>query len=225
MAITWVFTLDTDPSLGARIKMKSVHRLIGTGLKALALGAVVFASGAFSQAQAQIVTQAGQWDNTTFASTGALAIDFTLTPTTYSFTIDADGGVFGQGDPGPVTISGNREADGSIIVNVVDDPFFGDITGVVSNTGVLQNILFSDIPNPNIFSMSVAGQFAVNPGSIGTYVVDFDDPALRVGPPVEGGNFAQGTWSATTTSVVIPEPSSAALLALAGMGLIRRRRA
>lgn len=179
-----------------------------------------FVSLIIGQTQAQTVSQEGEWVNTSFGSSGPLFIDFTLTPTTYSFTVDPDGFVFNAPDPDAVNTSGLREPDGSVILNIANDPTFGNITGTILADGTLQNVLFSDIPNPNIFNMTVEGDIGVAESS-GTYLVNFNDPATRGGPGVEQTDFAQGTW--TTTQ--IPEPASLALLGIGGLLCVHRRRA
>ena len=60
-------------------------------------------------------TYAGAWTNVTFGSSGA--INLTIEDKgddSFEITLDADGNVFGQGDPQPQTIVAQLQADGSI---------------------------------------------------------------------------------------------------------------
>ena len=167
---------------------------------------------------ASAVVYAGSWNNTSFGSFGDLTLDVVQTPTTATVTMTLGGFVFGQpGGAGPVVFGGALNGDGSLNVNVVGDPIFGDITGTISNLGVI-DLEANNVPNPNIFNMTLDGTINATTAS-GIYLINFNDPATRTGPPVEQRDIANGTFNA-----VVPEPSSIVLLGIAGLAMVARRR-
>ncbi len=57
----------------------------------------------------------GNWNNVSFGTSGAISLSIVDNgDDTFEFTLDLDGNVFGQGDPGPVTILARQREDGSI---------------------------------------------------------------------------------------------------------------
>lgn len=93
--------------------------------------------GAAAQAQLNLGSFEGQWDNTTFGSSGgAFLLVESLGGADVSLTIDLDGFVFGQGDPDPFVITGTVGPTG-FEVDPFDSPTFGEMTGGVDEFGVV----------------------------------------------------------------------------------------
>ena len=153
-------------------------------------------------------TYVGSWTNTTFGSTGGAMIDIQFDGTNYTATADLDGNVFGLADPPPVVFTGAPDGGGGAILNLVDDPLFGDLSGTVSAAGVIQ-ATFSDLPVAFITEVTADGQ-------IGGGMIHIDYAVL--GPSFPDGR-AVGVLDAQ-----VPEPATLALLGLSAPALLRRRR-
>ena len=178
---------------------------------------------------------AGTWNNTTFGSSGSAFFDTSIMFPDVTITADFDGGVFGFGDPPPLVVPGTFDVFGNATFGTMDDPFFGDVAGMLSALGMV-DIDITNLPTTgptptgfNIFSTSVTGTFTGTAFDL-DYVVIFNcggsTPSACNGPGVgtEGFDFALGTIDA---SLVIPLPAAVMLFgpAVVGLwGLGRRRR-
>jgi hypothetical protein len=74
---------------------------------------LIAAALCFAAPHAIASTYIGTWKNTTFKTTGALKMQFTITKTNVTGSLDLDGPVFGAGDPAPIPFNMKRKADGS----------------------------------------------------------------------------------------------------------------
>lgn len=176
----------------------------------------------------------GTWNNTTFGSFGDVFFDISVTPPTVTVTADFDGGVFGFGDPPPLVVPGTFDAGGNATLGLTGDPFFGDVSGMISALGVLE-IDITNLPTTGptptggaIFSTSIDGTFSGTVLDL-DYVVIFNcggpTPSACDGPGfgTEGFDFALGTIDAA----LVPLPPAAALFLPSVLGLIglgRRRK-
>lgn len=126
----------------------------------------------------------GDWNNTTFGSTGTVTLTITVNDDgTADFTLDVDGQVFGAADPPAMTFSGTYDADGAHIA-VTGDALFGDVTIDATADGAF-TLDAINIPAPGIAGFSALGT-ATPDGVDMTYIVTFDD-----------GTTAEGTGTLT----------------------------
>lgn len=163
----------------------------------------------------------GQWDNTTFGSTGSITIDVVSTPSTVTMTVDLGGFVFGLADPPPITlpftISGNQAT-----LNIVGDPLLGDLSVTIGDDGSFSatetNLPTAIGPNPGpglfINSFVVTGNITTTPvpQMAFNYTVNF--------LPTSGGGSALGTAVAT----VVPEPTGFLIWCVVAPSVLSLRR-
>ncbi len=153
----------------------------------------------------------GTWTNNTFASSGPISFDYSVVGTAVTFVLDVGGSAFGIGDPPPFAMTGTMNPNGSITMNPLSDPMFGDLTASISPTGAITGS-GTNIPDPRIESLTVTGQFNIGVDIHADYVVTFS--------PAFGGGTAEGDMDAT----LIPEPATMALVGLGLAGLVVRKR-
>lgn len=166
----------------------------------------------FAQAQSLTFGQfEGSWNNTTFGSTGGASILFEdLGGGTVGLTVDLDGGVFGQGDPGPLSVTGSLAGDVFTLNPVVGDPVYGDISGTVDAGGTVM----IDLINAAGGGFGLVELRGTAVGSSISLTYDIFLSAQDTSP------FAVGVITAT----LIPSPSAVAVLGLGGLAVGRRRR-
>ena len=98
----------------------------------------------------------GQWDNTTFGSTGSTTMTLTSDATnmTAQMILDMNGNVLGGADPAPMTLDGTYTATEFTVSATTD--LFGEFTLSVNSQGVLtgQGI---NVPNTFIDRVDFSG--------------------------------------------------------------------
>ncbi len=101
----------------------------------------------------------GQWNNTTFGSSGAIRVTITRRNNgSFDYTFDVDGNVFGQADPPPV--SGNIRIDGATTSDQMVE-FNGQMVRVIaslSENGLLE-VRIPNLPIPGLDSFEASGTF------------------------------------------------------------------
>ncbi len=128
----------------------------------------------------------GQWNNTTFGSSGSITLTITIdVPSqTGTLTMDLGGGVFGGGDPPPETFTGPLTASGGF-ADTSTSPLFGERTVTVTSDGTI-SLRAYNVPSAFIAYLTLDGFFTPQGGFTGAY---------EVGAPA-GGVLAVGTWNA-----------------------------
>lgn len=86
----------------------------------------------------------GSWHNTTFDTSGALTVVFNVSGSRVSGSIDANGNVFGGGNPPAIPFRAVLNEDGSGDIDIPDTPM-GDISGSVDEGGHL-SVVIRNIP-------------------------------------------------------------------------------
>ena len=117
----------------------------------------------------------GQWNNTTFGSTGSTTMTLTSDATnmTAQMILDMNGNVLGGADPAPMTLDGTY-TDTEFTVSATTD-LFGEFTLSVDNMGVLTGAGIN-VPNTSIDKVDLSG--TATPTSITiNYVVTFSADA------------------------------------------------
>lgn len=99
-------------------------------------------------ARGQSVSYEGTWTNTSFGSSGASSFSVDVNGADVSLTFDLGGGVFGMGDPPPVTLAGEVTSTG-IVFRQDDHSFFGDILINVFLDGTFR-MEFNNVPSSGI---------------------------------------------------------------------------
>jgi hypothetical protein len=131
-------------------------------------------------------TWTGQWTNTTFGSSGDIAMTMeVMGDGSIVITADLGGSVFGQADP----------AEERWIVNILDltgpvtieSVTFGEVTLILSADGA--RLTAADVPAPDIANFQLDATFDTGPRIVATYLVGFDD-----------GTVAEGTANLEPTS-------------------------
>lgn len=123
----------------------------------------------------------GEWHNTTFWSTGSIAIDFVVDPATARATLmlDLGGSVFGAADPDPLHAEFDLTAAGPYAGT---DPLFGDYTVAIDGAGHL-TVVAPAVPGVGGRELTLEGDFAAGTFD-GTYEI---------------AGLAEGTFTATRT--------------------------
>ena len=176
----------------------------------------------------------GTWTNTTFASSGDVELDISLTPPTSLITIDFDGGVFGVGDPPPLVLSGTANMDGSAMFSAMGDAFFGDVSGAIDAMGNV-SVDASNLPTTgttptglNVFSASLDGMLLFDSmsniiGANFNYLVIFNNCGGPCNGPGQGGTEGIDYALGVINTTVVPLPATvwlfgAGILGLMGIG-------
>lgn len=135
-----------------------------------------------TQAEALVGPYTGAWTNTTFGSTGPMAMDIALDGDELVVEIDLGGFVFGQSDPEPESY---RIPLSSITGSgAFDTAVFGAMTVNIDGTDGTITMLADAVPAPGIASLEASVTPTADGAFEGTYVVVFD-----------GGDTADGTMS------------------------------
>jgi len=117
-------------------------------------------------------TYGGSWTNTTFGSTGAIAMTIDVSDTSeVTIGIDIDGFVFGASNPDieTYTFPGADLGTGAVVAS----PTFGPTTISASVDGLFM-LEANEVPSPGIESISIVGR-ATGTGFSGEYTIVFDD--------------------------------------------------
>lgn len=184
------------------------------------LSAAVAASAAGgSAAQVGLDQFAGRWEgawfNDTFATTGAIVADVSVSGPTVTISSDVGGSVFGFFDPPPSTSSVTIGPDGGLIFGGGGDFFGSPETAVFDGENFSIEIFdVGDVgQGPSFGLMTVAGSV-----SAGQFVADYE----LFSSAGDNDPFAEGRIELT----LIPVPGVASLvMASAGVGsAVRRRR-
>jgi hypothetical protein len=151
-----------------------------TGAPATTVDAV---AARVAAAQAYAGSYSGEWNNTTFGSSGSVEVVFTVdaAAATASLVLDLGGSVFGSGDPDPVEVEFDLTADGPYAGT---SDLFGDFTVAVDGDGHLV-MTAPSVPGLTGMKMVTEGDFTAD-GFAATYVITH--PA--------GSTFAEGTMTA-----------------------------
>ncbi len=172
---------------------------------------VIAGCSAVAGAQLTIGDFEGQWNNTTFGSSGAASMSVeSLGGANISVTVDLDGSVFGQGDPDPLVLTGSMGATGFVLDPLVGDPTFGSMSGGVDGAGAI-----------SIDLVDAAGGFFDLVTLRGSAVGDVIHINYEIFDQVGAAPFAVGVIHMER---VIPTPGTFALLGVGGLVATRRKR-
>jgi len=113
-------------------------------------------------------TYTGEWNNTTFGSSGSIDIEFGVDAATALATLvlDLGGNVFGVGDPDPLQAEFDLNAAGPYSGN---DPLFGDYTVDIDEAGHL-SVVAAAVPGVGGLELTLEGDFTAGEFA-GTYVI------------------------------------------------------
>lgn len=176
----------------------------------IAIGAIAGISAIAGAQTLNIGTFEGDWNNTTFGSTGASSMLVEdLGGGDFAITIDLDGFVFGGPDPDPIFLAGSVVGD-VFTVTPFSDPTFGDVSGGIDALGAAS------------FDMVGAGGGAFSLVTLrGTAVGDVIDLDYEIFTPAAGIPFAVGT---VHMDRIVPSPGGMALFGIGGLMVTRRKR-
>lgn len=143
---------------------QSIHSSSSRSAGFAATLAILAGAALASIAQAQPSVLAGRyngtWTNTTFGSTGAIRMELYVRPVSGSrqfvVRIDADGNVFGGGDPGGSTINLNQVNATTWSGTLNGDPKYGNVTMSITNTGNV-TVSGTSVPGGIISSYTATG--------------------------------------------------------------------
>ena len=151
----------------------------------------------------------GQWDNTTFGSSGAASLLIEdLGGGDVQMTADLDGFVFGIGDPDAVVVLGTLMGD-IFSMTPISSPTFGDVTGGVDEMG---NLSFDLVD-------AAMGDFSLVTLR-GTAIGDSIQADYEIFTQAGTAPFAVGEINLR----YVPAPGAAMMLGLGGLAASRRRR-
>jgi len=127
----------------------------------------------------------GQWNNTTFSTTGpaSMAVTIDTTHQTFQAVMTIGGSVFGGSAPPPQTFSGPYNSSGVTIT--ANGTAFGNITATISSSGAISGSGTS-VPNPNISRVDFTGTATASVITI-NYTITFSASA--------GGGTAVGVMT------------------------------
>ncbi len=130
--------------------------------------------GGSFQATDFVGSYSGQWNNTTFGSSGNATIDIVLFPDTEeaSLTMDLDGNVLGGGDPDPDVLIGPYDENGATLS--VSSPTFGDLELTIDADGNVTGES-TTLPVPDFESISFTGIADGNTIDLEYVIVTVDD--------------------------------------------------
>jgi hypothetical protein len=119
--------------------------------------ALITAALCFAAPHALASTYIGTWKNTTFSTSGSLKMQFTITKTNVTGSLDLDGPVFGAGDPPAIPFNMKRKPDGSGSFKINGTPL-GDIAVSYKPDGAL-DMDITNVPGTIIDDASFNGRF------------------------------------------------------------------
>jgi hypothetical protein len=131
------------------------------------LAAAVVAGATGFDPMAYAGTWLGEWNNTTFGSSGAASATITVDTDSRTFTMvsDLDGFVFGASDPPPETYTGSYDDNGVSLTATSDT--FGTTQVTVTPDGRVSGSS-TGVPNPSIDSVQYSGTITPT-----TYTLDY----------------------------------------------------
>ncbi len=161
-------------------------------------------------AQLDLGLYEGQWDNTTFGSSGAASMLIeSLGGADISITVDLDGFVFGGADPDPFVITGTVGPMG-FTPDPFMDPGFGTMSGGVDENGNV-SIDLADAADGD-FSLVTLRGIAMGDA------VELDYEIFLANNPT--APFAIGELN----MYLVPSPGGMALFGIGGLLIARRKR-
>jgi hypothetical protein len=129
-------------------------------------------------------TYTGQWNNTTFGSSGSIDWSLTIDEAAGAVVLTSDlgGGVFGGGDPDSeefvIPLADLLASFGEVTIT---SPVFGELHVTAGADGTIE-AHSDDVPGNRIATFTVTGTFSADGGGDFDYVVEFEGG----GAPAEG---------------------------------------
>ena len=120
----------------------------------------------------------GEWRNTTYGSTGALAVDVRVDGAAYTatITVDLSGAVFGEGDPDPFELTVDLSAAPPYVAS---SALLGEITFSMTDTGAF-TLESADVPAASIATFWATGTAGSERVDL-QYSVGFEDGSEAAG--------------------------------------------
>ncbi len=143
-------------------------------------------SPGYDQAQQMGGQWSGTWNNTTYGSSGNLAVTIAVNPDgTASADVTLGGNILGVGSPSPLHITGTYDNNG-VTLGGKGLPIFGDLNVTIDTNGILK-MTASNLPVTAISQVSADGTVSSTEFQF-TYTVTFAN-----------GSTANGTANLTKT--------------------------